>query len=480
MKRILVLCAILSVQLSMFNFLHAGGLMTNTNYHIAFDRMMARGASFDIDAIYSNPAGLAWGHEGWQLSFNVQKPFQYRNIEATLQQPYATAVGFEQHKFKGKATANPFVPALFASYKHNRWAIGVMAGIVGSGGKCTYNEGIPMLVVPIRAQLAASGLTPDYYNLDAYMQGKQYIYGIQANFSYRFNDHWAAAVGLRGNIYSGFSRGHLVAKVNPLVMLATGLPEEAVNMQLDVDQKGFGVCPVLSVNYKTDRLVVTGRYEFRSKLNIPNETNTLSIAKMGANTDIKAMADAYGNAATVAGLSTTMGPEMANTIGAYLPDVKTRYDMPALLSLAVGYEFIPEKFRGTLEYHWFDDKHAKMANDRQDELKHGTQEILVGLEYDINKTVTVSAGAQRTDYGLKDNYQMNTSFACDSYSVGLGAAFNVIKGLRVNVGYFCSIYKDYSRTANYGSKTDPSQALPVMENYSRTNHVLGIGIDYKF
>ena len=59
----------------------AGGLMTNTNYHIAFDRMMARGATFDIDAAYSNPAGLAWGHEGWQLSLNFQKPWQYRDIK---------------------------------------------------------------------------------------------------------------------------------------------------------------------------------------------------------------------------------------------------------------------------------------------------------------------------------------------------------------------------------------------------------------
>ena len=59
----------------------AGGLMTNTNYHIAFDRMMARGASFDIDAAYSNPAGLAWGYEGFQLSINFQKPWQLRNIE---------------------------------------------------------------------------------------------------------------------------------------------------------------------------------------------------------------------------------------------------------------------------------------------------------------------------------------------------------------------------------------------------------------
>ena len=452
----------------------AGGLMTNTNYHIAFDRMMARGASFDIDAAYSNPAGLAWGHEGWQLSFNVQKPFQYRNIEATLAQPYATALGFEQHKFKGKATANPFVPALFGSYKHDKWAVSLMAGIVGSGGKVTYEDGIPMLVVPIQAQLTASGLTPNYYDLDAYMQGKQYIYGVQAAFTYRFNDHWSAAAGVRGNIYSGFSRGHIVAKVNPLVMMATGLPEEAVNMQLDVDQKGFGICPILSVNYKLDRLVVTGRYEFRSKLNIPNETNALSIAKAGqANTDIKAMAEAYGNEATIAALTPVLGPEMTNAIGAYLPKAKTRYDMPALLSVAVGYEFIPEKFRGTLEYHWFDDKHAKMAGERQEALKHGTQEILVGLEYDINKVVTVSAGAQRTDYGLSDDYQTNTSFACDSYSVGFGAAFNVTDHLRVNAGYFCSIYKDYNRNISYST-------IPVAETYSRTNHVFGLGFDYKF
>ena len=61
----------------------AGGLMTNTNYHIAFDRMMARGASFDIDAAYSNPAGTVFGREGWQLSLNFQKPWQYRDIELT-------------------------------------------------------------------------------------------------------------------------------------------------------------------------------------------------------------------------------------------------------------------------------------------------------------------------------------------------------------------------------------------------------------
>ena len=465
MKRIFL---ILSISQFLILSLHAGGLMTNTNYHIAFDRMMARGASFDIDAIYSNPAGLAWGHEGWQLSFNVQKPFQYRNVEASLAAPYSTAVGFEQHKFEGKATANPFVPALFASYKHDKWALGLMAGIVGSGGKVTYDEGVPQFVVPVRAMMSQipgqinsalpAGYPPvpaDFYDLDAYIQGKQYIYGVQAAFTYRFNDHWSAAAGMRFNIYNGFSRGHVIATTDNLVAVGALGNREIMKLNLDVNQKGFGFCPILSVNYKLDRLVVAGRYEFRSKLNIPNDTKTLEIAAAPALAANPQFAAAGALAAP------------------YQDGVKTRYDMPALLSLAVGYEFIPKKFRGTLEYHWFDDKRAKMIGDRQDELKYGTQEVLVGLEYDINKTVTVSAGAQRTDYGLSDNYQSNTSFACDSYSVGFGAAFNVIKGLRVNVGYFCSIYKDYTRDTQY-------MQIPTTETYSRTNHVVGLGIDYKF
>ena len=63
----------------------AGGIMTNTNYHIAFDRMMARGATFDIDAIYSNPAGTAFlDHEGWSLSLNIQSASQHRDVLATF------------------------------------------------------------------------------------------------------------------------------------------------------------------------------------------------------------------------------------------------------------------------------------------------------------------------------------------------------------------------------------------------------------
>jgi long-chain fatty acid transport protein len=118
-----------------------------------------------------------------------------------------------------------------------------------------------------------------------------------------------------------------------------------------------------------------------------------------------------------------------------------------------------------------------MGNDRQLELKHGTYEILAGVEYDIDDRFTVSCGGQRTDYGLTDGYQQNTSFACDSYSLGLGGAVNLTDQLRLNVSYFCTIYSDYKKES---TNTYNTYGMPNTEVYSRTNHVIGIGLDYKF
>ena len=63
----------------------AGGLLTNTNQHVAFLRMLARGASIDIDGVYSNPAGLAFlPSDGLYLSLNGQSAYQTRNIDMTF------------------------------------------------------------------------------------------------------------------------------------------------------------------------------------------------------------------------------------------------------------------------------------------------------------------------------------------------------------------------------------------------------------
>ena len=440
-KKFLILAVLAMASVTV---VRAGGLMTNTNYHIAFDRMMARGASMEIDAAYSNPAGRAWTKEGLQLSLNFQKPWQNRDI--TL----------GDTKYEGVASA-PIVPALFASYKHDRWAVSSMIGIVGSGGFVKYDDGVPMFNVLLQSMLAANNIMPNQYTLDSEMKGKQYIYGGQFNFTYKLLDCLSAAVGVRANYYDGYYRGHVVAKDHPQL-------GEVAKLLLDVDQKGWGFTPMVSVNYHQGPLTLTARYEFRTKVNPKNDTNVLD-AGLGTATMAALMAaDPVGAQAKLMALQTQLGGYTAP----YQDGVRTRYDMPALLSVAAGYEFTP-KLRATLEYHFFDDKNAKMANDRQNELTHGTHEILAGVEYDINDKFTVSCGGQRTDYGLSDGYQQNTSFACDSYSIGLGGAWNINEKIRLNAGYFISIYSDYEKQASYG-----------LETYSRTNNVIGLGIDYRF
>ena len=447
---------------------HAGGLMTNTNYHIAFDRMFARGATTEIDAAYSNPAGLAWGHEGWQLSLNFQKPWQNRDIEVSV--PGYLGTGFDK-KYEGVASA-PIVPALFASYKKNRLAFSAMIGIVGSGGFVEYDEGIPMFEVPLRALLAQAGMMPSAYGYSANMKGKQYIYGAQVNVAYKFCEQFSAAIGLRGNYYDGYNRGFVNASIGGLTDPANSSPPKTkvdlIDLHLDCIQRGFGVAPIISVDYHNGPLTIAARYEFRTKISTENDTKELS-ARI-KNTD-----------PSTAGLMPYIEGDLAlaqfgDKVAAYMDGAKMRYDMPALLVAAIGYDFTP-KFRAALEYHFFDDKHAKMAGDRQETLEHGTHEILAGVEYDINEKFTVSCGGQRTDYGLSDAYQQNTSFACDSYSVGLGGAWNINEKMRLNVSYFCSLYSDYKKgpLSNY-------QGTPYTgtETYSRTNHVIGVGLDYKF
>jgi long-chain fatty acid transport protein len=378
------------------------------------------------------------------LSLNFQKPWQRRNIE------------LNGKTYEGVASA-PIVPALFAAYKKDRIALSGMIGIVGSGGFVEYSEGVPMFNVLMQGMLAANGITPDQYTLDSEMKGKQYIYGGQFNFTYKFLDCLSAAVGIRANYYDGYYRGHVIAKNHPQL-------GELAKLLLDVDQKGWGLTPIISLNFHQGPLTLSARYEFRTKLNPKNDTNILEAGLGDATIAALVAADPQGAQAKLGALHA----QLSGYTTPYQDGVRTRYDMPALLAIAAGYEFSP-KFRAALEYHFFDDKNAKMAGDRQNELTHGTHEILAGVEYDINEKFTVSCGGQRTDYGLSDGYQQDTSFACDSYSVGLGGAWNINEKMRLNVSYFCSLYSDYQKQASYG-----------LETFSRTNHVIGVGLDYKF
>ena len=209
----------------------------------------------------------------------------------------------------------------------------------------------------------------------------------------------------------------------------------------------LGVFECGRMNYvKLGKWNIGLKYEFMTSLNLENKTKKAEVRAMG----------------------TAMGDE-GNPLADYKDGVNTPSDIPALLTAAVGYEFLPT-LRATLEYHHFFDKAAGMANDKQKALKHGTHEILIGAEWDIAKQLTISGGYQRTDYGLADDFQSDISFSCDSYSLGFGAAIKMTKHLTMNIAYFWTNYDDYTKKISETTKNV----------YSRTNKVFGLGVDYKF
>lgn len=445
-KNLLIGAATLIVSIPTF----AGDYLTNTNQNAAFLRMIARGASIDVDGVYSNPAGLAFlPEDGFHLSLTGQSAYQTREILATS--PLWTLDGNTTERYyKGTASA-PIIPSFHGAYKKDKWVISASFAITGGGGKASFDNGLPMFdalaIGGIYTNAELTGLvgkpvTPDMYEINSAMDGKQYIYGVQLGVSYRFNNWLSAFIGGRMNYVKSGYEGYLKAQMKEEFggMALT-------NLELDCDQSGWGLTPIIGLDAKLGRWNLAAKYEFQTNLNIENKTNKLEVPVGTPEEVIKPYADGE----------------------------QTPSDIPAFLSVAAGYEILPT-LRASVEYHFFDDKRAGMLNDRQKTLKHGTHEYLAGIEWDIIKYLTISGGFQKTDYGLSDDFQTDTSFYCSSYSLGFGARARLSDALSLDIAYFWTTYDDYTKTsADYNGT-----GMPGTDVYSRTNKVFGLSLNYHF
>ena len=424
----------------------AGGLLTNTNQHAAFLRMLSRGATTEIDGALSNPAGLAFlPNDGFHMSLSIQSAFQTRNIDASCE-----GLGLNKY-YEGKASA-PVIPSLFAAYKMGDWTLSGFFGITGGGGKASFDDGLPMFDAMVIGGLGAQNIPSNAYSLKSYMDGKQYIYSVQLGLTYKITEWLSAFAGGRMNYFTGGYQGALKASAAVDLPSPAGgtipVGTELIGIDLDCDQTGWGFTPVIGLDAKWGKLNIGAKYEFMTNLNIENSTKENSLRMIGA-----------------------AESELAD----YKHGVNTPNDIPSMLSIAAAYEFLPV-LRASVEYHFFDDKSAGMANGKQKFLTKGTNEYLAGIEWDVTKHLTLSCGGQITDYGLSDDYQTDTSFSCDSYTLGFGAKLNLTARAALNVGYMWTTYDDYTKKSQNYNNT----GLSGTNIYSRTNKVFGASINYRF
>lgn len=288
----------------------AGGLLTNTNQHVAFNRMMSREASIGIDGVYYNPAGVVFMGEGSHLAINWQAAWQTRTINNDYKL-FTNNVNnpTTPRDFKGKAVA-PVIPSFQYAYNKGRWSLQGNFALTGGGGKCTFDNGLgsfekivsetamgaiglaraidhaantilvpgypqdPTKFTPMFTSDKAFGSKGDY-SFNSYMHGRQYYFGLSAGAAYKVSDNFSVYVGLRGIYatcnYYGYVEDIKVGNM-PLYQVLDPSKENSANIELSCDQSGIGFTPMLAVDYKTGRWNFSAKYEFKTRMRLKNKS----------------------------------------------------------------------------------------------------------------------------------------------------------------------------------------------------------------
>ena len=501
----------------------AGGILTNTNQSVLFLKNPARDAAIGIDGVYSNPAGVAFMPEGFHIAFNWQYAHQTRTITST-NPVFALGKkndGSSVKEFEGVADA-PIIPSLQAAYNKGDWSIQVNFSVPGGGGACEFADGLgsfESVVGNIANQLKPLGALG--YDMDGYMKGRQYYYGIQIGAAYKIYPNLSVYGGLR-LLYGDAT---YKAKINNiLVKTAGGYVEFGDFMQGAIGTVEDGIIQVKDgIAMVEDGIAKVNagiaQYEAASAP-IPDELRLQQAQLTAQHTQLTAQqAQLEGTrkelgtlqkyAEGVNLLSNQDGLGIAPVIGidwkyknfnfaakyefktqirmknestvnkaSEIPAVnrfrdgeKVNEDAPALLTLGAQWRPVEEVSLNVGWHHYFD-KDANWYNNTQDLLRRNTNEYLAGVEWDVTDKRTVSCGGQLTRYGLTDEYMNDMSFVVDSYSLGFGFSYKVRENITLSAAYFQTNYDKYTRE-NYPT-------AGVSDTFTRTNRVLGAGCQVDF
>ncbi len=473
MNKIKTLCLTIAMAASSMSSF-AGGLLTNTNQNAAFLRNAARDAVIDIDGVYSNPAGIAFMPKGFHLSLSWQMAVQKRELNASNNLFMMNANNQSANRtFEGKSFA-PVIPSFQAAWViDDKWSISGQFAVGGGGGKCEFDNGLPMFEELIGGVVYKNGGTS--YELTQNLTGEQYFYGFQLGGTYKVLDNLSVFGGVRGVLancsYTGAianikANGMTSAEYSDLSQKAAAAAQkyaaagDAVTAEqyaatavqagtvaaltgdyvLDCSQSGFGITPIIGVDWNLGKLNLAAKYEFRTKINLENESN---------------------NSANLAALATQVP-----AVAVYADGVKVRSDIPALLTVGAQYQALNNlRVMGGFHYYW--DKDAKGTAIKKGD---NTWEAMLGVEWDVCDKIMLSIGGQRTQYGFDDADMADTNFNISSTALTIGGVYKFNEKMKLNVGYMHSFYGNHEFTNANGTACD----------YTRKNDVVGVSLDYSF
>ena len=511
MKKIFAI-SLFSLAFTAWQPAQAGGILTNTNQNLAFNRMMARDGAIGIDGVYSNPAGVAFLTDGWHLSLNWQYAHQTRTIWTTNPDFIFGMNNNSQEvkKYKGTADA-PIIPSVQAAYNKGKWSLQGAIAVTGGGGKCTFEDGIGSFESAVGAiadmlkPLRATG-----YGLDGFMRGKQYYFGFTLGAAYKLTDNLSVYGGARllyGTAsYKARLNDIMVNTANGAVpfgsfldaannTIAGGIAQYADGIaQLEAGIAQYAAAGVPAPEELTAQLAAAQAAKaqlegtqgklasletYREGVNLMSDQSGIGIAPV-IGIDYKlgdfnfAAKYEFKTRMRMKNSSTVKEAHAIAAVNKFRDGSSVPEDQPALLTVGAQWSVLPNVRVGA-GYHLFFDKSAHWYNHEEKKLDGNTWEYNAGVEWDATKKLQVSGGFQKTNYGLSDEYMNDMSFVVSSYTYGFGIGYKITDKVKVNVAYFQTNYDTYHQ------EVTPTMMNHTTHNeYTRTNRVLGVGCDIDF
>lgn len=230
------------------------------------------------------------------------------------------------------------------------------------------------------------------------------------------------------------------------------------DQEVDVEQNGTGISPIIGVNISpTENLNIGIKYEFATKLELTNSTATNKGGLIG------------------------FDPLGAGRIYLFPDGAKTRGDLPALLTLGVSYD-IGSKLSLAGGFHYYFDKSADYGKSlpNEDLIDANNWEAGLGIEYHLNDKLTLSAGYQHNEVGVKAEYHTDLSYSLNANTFGGGARYRLNDMLAINVGLSYSIYTDETVESTHDVGGQGDTFIDFTQKYAKNAMVIGLGLDLSF
>jgi len=528
MKKLIVLIA-----LTMFvNVAFSNGLLTNTNQSAQFVRMMSRNASLGIDGVYYNPAGLIKLEDGWHFSINNQSLFQTKTIDTKF--PWLNNGHYEG---KTSIPVFPSGFAVYKK-KNWALSFGVGPNAGGGSPTfdrglpsfeiplSKYAAGLSTL----NPLLLMNNYSPVLgYDADLSFEGSSVVWGLQLGATYRISEIFSAYFGVRytpaNNTYYGeindisvkTSEGTTLAEdymseISPLLdetiiylggastLLATGItlgqinPNEVIsdpqlvlvmtllgnpgatnqealnamastrgsletlqstdvsNKKVDVEQTGSYFTGIVGVNISPNKFFNIGlRYENKTFLTVENNTTQ-------------------------------------DDLGLFPDGRISRNDIPGIIGVGIGVTD-DNWFEAQLSFNMYLDKYQSWAANVRDisvwqgidnsqirisEIEHNSFDLALGIQFNVNKVFSISAGSMYQRAGVADNFNSDFRFVTPSYvALGGGFMWKITDELTLDAGASTILYKDAEVVYN-----DPHLGDVYDETYGKKAFGFAVGLSY--